>query len=177
VDFAENAHASIIAGMPFVPSPKETGVPRQELSGMLGRAIEHCRQGHWELGLPYLGLLADSENRSSLPGLFYSYLGYGIALREQRLDEGLKLCRHSIKIEFYQPENYFNLARTHLLANDRRGAIKALREGLKVDPNHSELLELQKDLGRRRPPVLSFLSRNHALNRLLGNLRHKLTGS
>jgi hypothetical protein len=143
---------------------------------MLGRAIEQCRQGNWDQGLPYLGLLADSEDRTSLPGLFYSYLGYGIALREQRREEGLKLCRHAIKIEFFQPENYLNLARIQLLGNDRRGAWKAVREGLKVDPKNEELLVLQKELGLRRPPVLSFLGRQHFLNRFLGGLRHRLTG-
>jgi hypothetical protein len=143
---------------------------------MLGRAIDQCRQGNWDQGLPYLGLLADSEDRTSLPGLFYSYLGYGIALREQRREEGLKLCRHAIKIEFFQPENYLNLARTLLLGNDRRGAWKAVREGIKVDPHHEELLALQKELGLRRPPVLSFLPRQNFLNRFLGGLRHRLTG-
>lgn len=168
--------------MPFAPSNigpgsgPGSGAGARAISGMLGRAIEECRQGHWDQGLPYLGLLADSEDRSSLPGLFYSYLGYGIALREQRLEEGLKLCRHAIKIEFFQPENYLNLARTLLLANDRRGAVKAVREGLKIDPKNEEILALQKDMGKRRPPVLSFLSRDHPLNRLFGSVRHKLTG-
>ena len=162
--------------MPFVSRSKEAGSARQEVSGVLGRAIEQCRKGNWEQGLPYLGLLADSADRSSLPGLFYSYLGYGIALREQRLEEGLKLCRHAIKIEFYHPENYLNLARTCLLGKDRRGAVKAVREGLKIDPNSEELLALQKDLGTRRLPVLSFLSRDNPFNRFLGSVRHKLTG-
>jgi len=143
---------------------------------VLGRAIDQCRKGNWEQGLPYLGQLAESESRSALPGLFYSYLGYGIALREQRLEEGLKLCRHAVRIEFFHPENYLNLARTYLLGNDRRGAVKTVREGLKIDPNNQDLLELQKEMGKRRPPVLSFLDRNHPFNRFLGSLRHKLTG-
>jgi tetratricopeptide (TPR) repeat protein len=174
--YPENAHASIISAMPSVPTNSGTGSARQEITGVLGRAIEQCRQGNWDQGLPYLGQLASSDGRSTLPGLFYSYLGYGIALREQRLEEGLKLCRHAIKIEFYHPENYLNLARTCLLGSDRSGAVKAVREGLKIDPNNQELLALQKEMGTRRPPVLSFLSRNHPVNRLLGSLRHKLTG-
>lgn len=143
---------------------------------MLGRAIDECRKGNWDQGLPYLGLLADSADRSSLPGLFYSYLGYGIALREQRVDEGLKLCKHAIKIEFFQAENYWNLARLHLLKKDRKNAVRAVRDGLKVDPNSAELLALQKELGLRKLPILSFLSRNHPLNRILGSIRHKFTG-
>lgn len=162
--------------MPFATPRTGPGRERQEITGVLGRALEQCRQGNWEQGLPYLGQLASSEDRSSLPGLFYSYLGYGIALREQRLEEGLKLCRHSIKIEFYHPENYWNLARALLLANDRRGAVKAVREGLKIDPHHEELLLLQKELGNRRSPVLTFLARDNPVNRFLGALRHKLTG-
>ena len=143
---------------------------------MLGRAIDECRKGNWDQGLPYLGLLADSADRSSLPGLFYSYLGYGIALRQQRVDEGLKLCKHAIKIEFFQAENYWNLARLHLLKKDRKNAVRAVRDGLKVDPNSAELLVLQKELGMRKLPVLSFLSRNHPLNRILGSIRHKFSG-
>src|SRR5436305_10163051 len=162
--------------MPFVSRSKEAGSARQEVSGVLGRAIDECRKGNWDQGLPYLGLLADSADRSSLPGLFYSYLGYGIALREQRVDEGLKLCKHAIKIEFFQAENYWNLARLHLLQKDRKNAVRAVRDGLKVDPNSAELLALQKELGMRKLPVLSFLSRDHPLNRILGSLRHKFTG-
>jgi tetratricopeptide (TPR) repeat protein len=160
--------------MPFVP--RSAGSTRQEASGVVERAIEQCRKGNWEQGLPYLGQYASSEDRASLPGLFYSYLGYGIALREQRLDEGLKLCKHAIKIEFYHPENYWNLARLCLLARDRKGAVKAVRDGLKIDPHSPELLDLYKEMGMRRSPVLSFLSRDNPLNRMLGSLRHKLTG-
>lgn len=111
-----------------------------------------------------------------MPGLFYSYLGYGIALRDQRIQEGLKLCRHSVKVEFYQAENYVNLARTCLLARDRRGAIKAVREGLKIDRNHPGLLALHEDLGIRSLPVLTFLSRSNPLNVLLGRIRHAFRG-
>src|SRR6185436_10106884 len=91
--------------------PREPGdmtVLRQEISETLGRGLELCRRGEWDLGLRYLGRLAEAGERTALPGLFYSYLGYGIALRQQRIDEGLRLCQHSVKVEFYQPENYLN---------------------------------------------------------------------
>lgn len=111
-----------------------------------------------------------------MPGLFYSYLGYGIARYQNRVSEGLKLCQHSIKVEFYQPENYVNLARTYLLSNDRSGAVKTVRSGLKIDPQNPDLLELYRDLGIRKLPVLSFLSRSNPLNRFLGSLRHTFRG-
>lgn len=142
------------------------------LADALNQGIECCRKGNWAEGVRHLAWVAEREEAvSGLPGLFYSYLGYGIALREQRIQEGLKLCRHAIKLEFYQTENYLNLARTCLLAQDRAGAVKAVREGLKID-SRPELLALQAELGVRGSPVLRFLSRTHFLNQFLGRIRH-----
>lgn len=159
---------------PFERSAAGRGRP--EISDTLRRGLDFCRAGEWDRGLAILGYLAQSTDRSALPGLFYSYLGYGIARCERRVEEGVKLCQHAIKIEFYQPENYLNLARAQLLDDDRRAAVRAIAKGLKIDPHHLELLALQRDVGVRREPVLTFVSRDNLLNRLLGRLRHRLTG-
>lgn len=152
-------------------------VAQPDYSDVLRRGIERCRQGDWEVGLSFLGRVAEADRSSALPGLFYSYLGYGIALRQRRVQEGLKLCKHSVKIQFYEPENYVNLARTCMLAGDRPAAVRAVLEGLRVVRQHPELLRLHKDLGIRSQPVLSFLDRAHPLNRLLGRLRHSWRGN
>lgn len=143
---------------------------RREISDALGRALYLCRAGEWDSGLYHLGKLAETGERA-MPGLFYSYLGYGIARCQGKVKEGLKLCQHSIKVEFYESENYFNLARTYLLDRDRSGAVRAVRKGLKVDPQSLELLALYRDLGIRQEPVIPFLSRNNLVNQVLGRLR------
>ena len=121
-----------------------------EVADTLRSGIESCRRGDRNAGLRFLGQLAEKEEATGgLPGLFYSYLGYGIALRDRRIREGLKLCRHSIEVEFYQAENYLNLARTCLLANDRKRAVQAVRGGLKIDRNNPHLLSALQ--GARRP--------------------------
>jgi hypothetical protein len=149
--------------------------PENAVSVKLG--IECCRRGDWNAGLQYLGRVTQAEDANSgLPGLFYSYLGYGIALRDKRIREGLRLCRHAIEVELFEAENYLNLARTCLLARDRKGAVKALRAGLKIDRCNPNLVALYKELGVRSLPVLSFLGRSHPLNVLLGRLRHALRG-
>jgi len=136
-------------------------------------AIERCRRGGWREGLPALARIAEQETRpGALPALVYSYLGYGIALRQQRLSEGLKLCQHAVKMEFYQAENFLNLARTLVLGGHRRAAVRALADGLKVEPDNEQLLELQHQMGLRKRPVLSFLSRSNPINSLLGRIRH-----
>lgn len=147
------------------------GIAESDLSNILQRGVGLCRQGDWERGLAYLGQIAEAERSTALPGVFYSYLGYGIALRQKRVQEGLKLCRHSVKVQFYEPENYVNLARTCLLAEDRPAAVRAIVDGLKVDRNNDALLALHRELGMRKLPVLPFLSRSNPLNQLLGRLR------
>jgi hypothetical protein len=141
---------------------------RHEVSETLGRALALCRAGDWDGGLYQLGQLTES---GPMPGLFYSYLGYGIARCQGKVKEGLKLCQHSIKVEFYESENYLNLARTCMLDQDRGGAVKAIRGGLKVDPQNLDLLALYRDLGIRQEPVLPFLSRTNIVNRILGRFR------
>ena len=90
----------------------------------------------------------------------------------------MRLCRHAIALEFYQPENYVNLARTCMLSDRyRRDAFEAVREGLEVDSDHPELLELHRELGKRRRPVIPFLSRGNILNRLGGWFRHNFSRS
>jgi hypothetical protein len=138
-------------------------------------AIERCRRGGWKEGLPALARIAENDERQgALPALVYSYLGYGIALRQQRIQEGLKLCQHAMKLEFYQAENYLNLARTQLLARQRRAAVRTIASGLRVEPDHAQLLALRREIGVRRQPVLPFLRRTNPLNLLFGRIRHAL---
>ncbi len=136
--------------------------------------IDLCRRGEWQRGVEILAMVADAKDAGAeLPGLFYSYLGYGIArFDRRRLREGLALCEHGVKREFYQPENYLNLARVYLIANQRRKAIDAVVAGRQVDRRHPDLARLHRELGVRRSPVLRFLHRDHFLNRLFGRLRH-----
>jgi hypothetical protein len=143
------------------------------MTDAMREAIGTCRRGAWREGLPVLARIAEQEERAgALPALVYSYLGYGIALRQQRVAEGLKLCQHAVKMEFYQAESYLNLARTQLLAGNRRAAVRTVADGLRIEADNQPLLELQHELGLRKPPMLSFLSRSNPLNALLGRLRH-----
>ena len=141
------------------------------------KGIEFCRQGDWKEGLYWLSLAAEAKSDADqLPALFYSYLGFGVARYQKQKEQGLKLCRRAVELEFYQPEGYYFLARTHLLVADRRAAFDVVERGLEVDSTHDGLLALRAELGERLPPVLSFLPRHHALNRWLGMARHRLLG-
>lgn len=140
--------------------------------------VQLCREGQWEKGLDRLReVAAGSVDPAKLPGTFFSYLGYGMAHLHGRKEEGLKLCRRAIEIEFYQADNYYNLARMYLLLRRRKEAVDTIEGGLKVDPDHNGLSQLYEEIGRRREPVLRKMHRDHFLNRLLGKLRHDFAGN
>lgn len=153
----------------------ETYVAFSNPSDQLEKGIEHCRQGDWETGIAHLSAVAQQQSKpGELPSRYYSYLGLGMALQEKRVAEGIKLCRYALKREFYQVDNYVNLARTYLLAKRRGAAYKVIEKGLKIDPKHPELNTLHQELGARRPPVLSFFSRSNPFNQILGRVRHAM---
>ena len=141
----------------------------------VNRGVQLCRSGKLEDGYRILRSLTEEvvPNRE-FPGVFFSFLGYGVAAFESRYNDGIALCQRSIEMEFYNAENHHNLARTYMLLGTRRKAVKAVFAGLRVDPDDRALRLLARELGVRRKPVLSFLSRGHLANRWLGSFRHLL---
>ena len=97
-----------------------------------------------------------------------SYHGLCVGLTERRFDKALELCRSAAKEEFFNPALYHNLARVHLAFGFKAEAIRYLRRGLMIDPGHAAIGSDLRRLGVRRRPVLSFLRRQHAINRWLG---------
>ena len=118
-------------------------------------------------------VIATLPTAKEIPSLAYSYLGYGRAALGASYRDGVRLCHLGIRKDPLEARNYLNLARTCLLRGRRRKANTALNRGLEISPRHPELLELRNSLGRRRPPVIPFLHRGHAINRFLGKLRSR----
>lgn len=141
------------------------------------QAINQCRDGDLEEGYRVLRAVAASDELPpELPGRYFSYLGLCIAGFEARYNEGVKLCQKGIEMEFFQPENYINLARTYMMLKSRRLALRAIRDGLRIDPGNRLLIELRRDLGVRKKPVVPFLHRDHGINQMLGRWRHRRRG-
>lgn len=144
------------------------------LKELAEKGIELCQQNRWKDGLPFLAQVAEADHADdTLPDTFYSYLGFGISIVENRVKEGLLLCQHSVKTNFFSPENFANLAGVHVLAKDRVSAVKAIEKGLALDAQHPYLVQQMHKMGWRRPPVISFLDRTNPLNKYLGRRRHK----
>ena len=149
----------------------EAGTPRATAE----IAVEICRSGDWARGMSILAdLVKDRGVSDEIPGIAYSFLGYGIARYQKQVKEGLRLCQHAVKSSFYSPECHLNLARVQILAKNRKGAVHAIAQGLALDPRNAALRALHAEIGVRKRPVVSFLSRNNPVNRTLGKLRRQM---
>jgi len=112
--------------------------------------------GHFERAM--------AEHPTSLCASYYAYC---MAKERGHVKRGIALCRESLEQEPDNPAHYLNLARIHLLGQNKEDALTVLREGMQhaPDPEIAALLEV---IGVRKPPVVSLLHRDHPVNRYLG---------
>lgn len=152
-----------------------SSAPRRDRIGEAWSGIEECRRGDWETGFETLRRVASSDPAwKDLPGLYYSYLGFGLAAYQNKYKSGLKLCQVGIQRGSFEPENYLNQARIYWLRNRLDLASMALDRGLRIDPENRRLRRLRTVLGERQSSTLPFLPRSHRLNRILGQTRRHL---
>ncbi len=101
---------------------------------------------------------------------YLSYFGLCVAFQPHRQEDAVRLCREALALEFYNPDLCWNLGRVLLVAGKRREAHAVLQKGLALSPRHPGILREIDRMGRRRRPVLLFLSRGNPINVLLGKL-------
>ena len=100
-----------------------------------------------------------------------SFYGVCVAVIKRRYAEAAKYCNISLKSQFMDPDHHTNLALVYLERNDRGSAVEHLFAGLRIQPKNRRIHRILNEIGRRRPPVISFLDRNNPLNIWLGKRR------
>ena len=97
-----------------------------------------------------------------------------LCLAKEKLDfkRAISLCREAIKKDPKNSIHFLNLGKIHILAGQKKDALRILNMGLRYEENREIIAELQK-FGRRRPPVIPFLERSNPLNKYLGMLLFK----
>lgn len=148
------------------------------------RCHAHCKAGFEERQQKgSTGLCARGACELPSRPFFLSYVGYLMAIVEDKTREGAIMCEEAIyilrkaksaDIPFFLPLFYLHLGKTHLMAGRKAPAIDAFREGLKYDPRSRELISEIKASGARKAPVVPFLERSNPINKYLGKLRHEL---
>ena len=101
-----------------------------------------------------------------------SFFGLCLALVQRKYKEAIDLCKRALDLEFYNGDHYANLTRVYVAAGNRKKAIETAEAGLKILPEHEELLKARAELGVRSRPSVPFLDRSHPINVSLGHARH-----
>ncbi len=101
---------------------------------------------------------------------YLSYYGMCLALEGRKTHEGTKLCREALAKEFFNADLHLNLGRALLASGKKKEAWTVLQKGLGWERRHAGILKAIRAMGRRRRPVLPFLSRHHPINVMLGRI-------
>jgi len=103
-----------------------------------------------------------------------SVLGLALARSDGAFSEARTLCEEAASQEFFNPELYLNLAKVYLHFGRRFEALRYLRRGQMIDPEHDEIQKSISSLGNRGLPLVPFLPRRHPVNRALGAARSRV---
>src|SRR6202166_565545 len=132
--------------------------------------LTFLREGDARKALPHLRSALDQEPENPF---YISYVGVAVAAAEQKWAEAEKLCHSAMRMNRRQAQLYLNLAEVYVAADRKQDAADVLARGLHYAPHDLRLKMGLDRLAIRRPAVLPFLPRQHAVNRNLGRLRHQ----
>lgn len=143
----------------------------EQLNKAIQAGIAAVEEEEFLKGLNLLAEGYSGQVESVLPdGL--SYYGLALALVQKKFKPAIDLCRKAIELQFYNPSHYANLARVYVAAGNRKRAVEAIEQGFKIFPDDDVLIAVRRELGIRSRPAVPFLSRQNALNKVLGRTRH-----
>ena len=132
--------------------------------------LTFLRDRHADQALPHMRRALELDKNNPY---YMSYLGVVMARSEGKWGEAERLCDSAVRMKRNQAQLYLNLAEVYSAAGRRDDARETLESGLKFARRDVRLYIAMSKLTQRRPPVLSFLSRRHPVNRQLGLLRHR----
>lgn len=102
-----------------------------------------------------------------------SYYGLSQVLNANDSENGLLLCRDAASKEMHDGDVFLNLAGAELERGNRKRAIEAIQQGMKIDADNDRLKRACGMLECRNRCCFGFLSREHLLNRFFGRLRRR----
>lgn len=102
---------------------------------------------------------------------YLSHYGLCVALERDDFTSARKLCERAVKMDPRNPVNRVNLGKVYRLIGDNARAYRTFLRAWKTDKSHPAAATELSRMGIRRPPVFSFLSRSHWLNRRFGIIR------
>jgi Flp pilus assembly protein TadD len=126
--------------------------------GKPGSAIEYFRNA------------VEAEQRNPY---YLSFLGLAVARAQKKWKPASQLCEAALRFKPDEPQFYLNLAEVYAASDRRKDAIDILESALRRFGSNAQIKRERDGLGKRSGQVLPFLTRQHFLNRTLGQLRHQ----
>ena len=136
--------------------------------------LKHLRDGQSEEALLHARRALGVAPKNPF---YLSYTGLLAAVSEKRFGDAEMLCREALGMRVNHAQLYLNLAEVYYQAGRTSEAITTLEKGLVSAGRDFRIRRALEKIGVRRMPVLTFLHRSHPVNRTLGRLRHRLTGT
>ena len=143
-----------------------------------GLAVDEFKQG--------MRMLRDRKPRTALAHFrkatekegqnpyYMSFTGLALARATKKWTPAVKLCEMALSLKRNEVQLHLNLAEVYLYAGRREEALIVLDRATASFGRHAGVQKMRMNLGSRRAPVLSFLSRENVVNRQLGIFRQRL---
>jgi tetratricopeptide (TPR) repeat protein len=142
---------------------------RAEAEELFTMGMESLKNGDTGAALEYMEKAVILERNP----LYCSNLAICLAKEKREFKRAVSLCNEAIKKDPKNSLHFLNLGRIHLIANQKRDAIRIFNLGLRYGENRDIIAELNR-FDRRRSPLIPFLDRCNLVNRLLGKLTYRL---
>jgi tetratricopeptide (TPR) repeat protein len=150
------------------PSSHDRIVP-PEAAAALEEGMRRFRDGDPEGAHEKFG---QAHRRAPSDPRIQSWYGLTLVLVEKNSNLGMVLVDEAVRNTRPDPELVINQARVAMALGQRVRAVRALERGLALYPGQPDLIATREALGRRKRPVIPFLSRANWLNRMLGRIHH-----
>ena len=142
----------------------------------VSEAVELTKTGHFKEAIDaferHLDRLASGTiGDKRVSAASFSYYGVCVAMVRRRYADSVKYCQISLRTNPLDPQHRANLALVYMERNDRAKAVETLNSGLRLDGRNRRIHQILDELGRRKAPVIPFLSRDNAVNIWLGKKR------
>lgn len=142
-----------------------------ESQALFNQAIEYMNRNRYKRAI---SLLKEALHIAPDNPYYFSYLGLCAAYVGEDCDAAITLCRRALSLCPGETTIHVNLGKAYKLKGDLQSAYSTFLDAWRRNKEHPAPAAELSRLGIRRPPVLSFLDRSHALNKHLGILRSKL---
>jgi hypothetical protein len=151
------------------PRPPERSLPADAASA-LEEGIRRFRARDFEGAHEMFGM---AHRRAPSDPRVQSWYGLTLVVVEKNSNLGVVLVDEAVRNGRPDPELIINQSHVYMALGQRVRAVRALERGLAIHPGQGDLQDARTALGRRRKPVIPFLSRGNPLNRALGRLQHR----